>query len=130
MKKLAINIFSLAAIGVLVYWVFTSDQTGFVSQTLLRIMTPLKDYYEDRPTAMITAFCACHLLASLLCIPGSCTFLNIISGAVFGFWRGCTIVYPVTVLSACLMYFVSFEICLRNATFLKCELIGDYGHGD
>lgn len=54
----------------------------------------------------ILLFCALHLLASSLSIPGACTALNFIAGATFGFGLACAIVYPVTVLSGVLVYLV------------------------
>lgn len=52
----------------------------------------------------VALFCTLHLIASLLGIPGGCTTLNIVAGAVFGFGLGCLIVYPITVASAALSY--------------------------
>src|SRR6185312_2375312 len=68
------------------------------------LLAPAAEIFAHHPWLAILAFCVLHLTASTTGIPGSCTLLNTLSGAVFGFWRGCAIVYPVTALSAALMY--------------------------
>src|SRR4051794_26287611 len=103
MKKLTTNL-SLFAVLALVGWIFFRDRGGAPSQFLFNSLAPARDFFSASPCAAIVAFCFAHLFCSLLSLPGSCTFLNTVSGAVFGFWLGCTIVYPVTIVSACLMY--------------------------
>jgi len=67
-------------------------------------LAPAAELFAHHPLITILAFCVLHLAASTTGIPGSCTLLNTLSGTLFGFWRGCAIVYPVTALSAALMY--------------------------
>lgn len=68
--------------------------------------------FAEQPVIAVALFCVAHLLCSLLGVPGGCTALNLTAGATFGFWLGCAIVYPITLLSAVLMY--AFARWLRS----------------
>ncbi len=50
----------------------------------------------------------------MLSIPGSCTFLNIFGGAVFGFIPAILIIYPITLLSGVIGYFLGKKIPLER----------------
>jgi uncharacterized membrane protein YdjX (TVP38/TMEM64 family) len=74
-------------------------------------------YYHEHPTTSIFLFALVHFLCATFAVPGSCTTLNIGSGAVFGFWVGSAVVYPLTVFSGCFGYFCATY--LRNSRRLK-----------
>lgn len=63
--------------------------------------------YREHPASALILFALSHFLCATFAVPGSCTSLNIGSGAVFGFWTGCMLVYPVTIASACFGYFAA-----------------------
>jgi uncharacterized membrane protein YdjX (TVP38/TMEM64 family) len=67
-------------------------------------MNALGHLYSFHPVLAIFLFCVLHLVASVFGVPGACTTLNFTSGAVFGFWMGCFVVYPITLVSALLGY--------------------------
>jgi uncharacterized membrane protein YdjX (TVP38/TMEM64 family) len=66
--------------------------------------------FHQRPMLTVILFCLAHVFAAIFSIPGSCTALNVTSGAVFGFWLGCAIVYPITLFSGCLGYFAASKL--------------------
>jgi uncharacterized membrane protein YdjX (TVP38/TMEM64 family) len=73
-------------------------------------------YGDHFPVLSIVLFCFAHFISATLSFPGSCSFLNILSGTVFGFWKGVAIVYPITLLSGAFGYFLGTKLPL---TFLK-----------
>ncbi|MGZ3721489.1 MAG: TVP38/TMEM64 family protein [Bdellovibrionales bacterium] len=117
MKKHAINFILIAAALAMVYWILARDNSGIVSPWLLAHLQVARDFYSANPAITVLAFCCAHLLSSLLSLPGSCTLLNITSGAIFGFWPGCAIVYLITLFSACVMYFLAAHF--HDHAFLK-----------
>lgn len=74
---------------------------------ILSHLAEFEHWRDAYPMLAVLLFCLAHLSASTLAIPGGCTILNILSGALFGFWRGCAIVYPITLLSATLTYWAA-----------------------
>lgn len=74
------------------------------------ILEPARNFYGRSPFWAILIFCLAHLVASLFSIPGGCTGLNVLAGAIFGFAAGCAIVYPITMLSAALAYLAGERI--------------------
>jgi uncharacterized membrane protein YdjX (TVP38/TMEM64 family) len=78
------------------------------------VLAPANELFAHHPLLTIGGFCLLHLTASAISIPGSCTLLNTLSGAVFGFWRGCALVYPITALSAALMYAFGARFTFKN----------------
>lgn len=58
-------------------------------------------------------FSLAHIISATFSIPGSCTFLNVLSGAVFGFTTGVLIVYPVTIISGAIGYFLGRKLPLE-----------------
>jgi uncharacterized membrane protein YdjX (TVP38/TMEM64 family) len=97
-------------VAALAYWIVSGSGTipvpAFVTEKLARAT----ELYQLHPTEMIAVFCLAHVLAACLSIPGSCITLNIFSGAVFGFHVGCLVVYPITLLSACIGYFAAVPL--------------------
>lgn len=81
------------------------DKTEWFQQLLVFA----RQKYESAPLLFVGFFCLAHLISSVFALPGSCTTLNLLSGAVFGFWLGCAIVYPITMVSAVLVYFVGYK---------------------
>lgn len=57
----------------------------------------------------VVLFCILHFGSSALGIPGGCTALNILAGAVFGFPLACAIVYPITIFSAAAVYALGWK---------------------
>ena len=77
----------------------------------------LKSIYNEDPVLTIIVFCLIHLASSFFGIPGACTLLNILSGALFGVLLGSGIVYPLTLLSAGLGYCLGQKAA--NTSLLK-----------
>lgn len=82
------------------------------------ILKIFQQFYLHSPLYAIVIFMGLHLIASTFSIPGSCTLLNISAGAFFGFIPGSIIVYSITVISACLGYFLGKKLML-SALFNK-----------
>jgi uncharacterized membrane protein YdjX (TVP38/TMEM64 family) len=90
--------------------IWASSSLPAIPEWVGRVLEPARDFYTQAPAAAIVLFCIAHLSASLFSIPGSCTGLNILSGAVFGFAAGCAIVYSITMVSALLAYRVGEKL--------------------
>jgi uncharacterized membrane protein YdjX (TVP38/TMEM64 family) len=84
-----------------------------VAKWLKENIVLIKELYSSNKILVITIFTICHLVSSTLCLPGSCTFLNTLSGAMFGFWSGCGIVYFATMLGASIGYLLGKKIPKR-----------------
>ena len=94
----------LALVMALAVWIVSARGSVSLPHWLDAALRDARHYYAGYPAATVALFCLAHLLSSTFSIPGSCTVLNVASGAVFGFWAGCAIVYPITMLSACVGY--------------------------
>lgn len=68
------------------------------------VLNYIHELYAQAPALAIAAFCAAHLAASISGFPGGCTALNILAGAMMGLLPACAVIYPVTMLSALLVY--------------------------
>lgn len=115
MKKLILNFLFLLLTGGLVYGLLVQSHSTHVSQHIANTIQPARLFYHAHPFAAVVLFWCAHLIASCFSIPGSCTVLNTLSGGIFGFWVGCTVVYPITIVSAILVYF--FGKKLRGIRF-------------
>src|SRR5687767_7663288 len=104
MRALAKDVFWLAVVAALVIWVVNRGESVNKMEWIMEYMQPAKNFFTAHPALTVGLFCLAHLASSAFSLPGSCTALNIVSGFLFGFWTGCLIVYPVTMLSACLVY--------------------------
>jgi uncharacterized membrane protein YdjX (TVP38/TMEM64 family) len=98
-----INLFSSASLVVAVTLVICADPPAM--KWAQEWINALGQLFLAQPGLAVLLFCFLHLLSSVLGLPGACTTLNITSGAVFGFWLGCLVVYPITILSALMGYF-------------------------
>jgi uncharacterized membrane protein YdjX (TVP38/TMEM64 family) len=107
-KKLTLESILTVLITVLVvtlaYWFLVRDCRPAALAWLEPPIVRARDFYAANHLLAIVVFCCAHLVCSTTGLPGGCTSLNIVSGAVFGFWRGCAVVYSVTLLSALLVY--------------------------
>lgn len=109
--------------------------TSFLSDAeILNYVQQGQQLFADNWPMAVALFCGLHLVASLVGIPGGCTALNFIAGAVFGFFLGCAIVYPVTILSAVLAYgagraFSGRPLAERLQKFIA-RISVRLGHGD
>jgi uncharacterized membrane protein YdjX (TVP38/TMEM64 family) len=97
----------------IVYWTLNHKGEAPVSSWLLAHIELIRNFYKESPVLSIALFCVAHFFSATMSIPGSCTFLNILSGAVFGFWRGVCIVYPITIFSGCVGYFLGTKLPLK-----------------
>lgn len=116
--KIAIRATLAVLILLFVFWILSGS--GAVTKPppwLAEHLAGGKRLYESNPVLLIMVFCAAHILSACFSIPGSCTALNVFSGATFGFWRGCLIVYLVTMFSALLGYFAARW--LKRVPYLK-----------
>lgn len=111
--KVLINAFIFLSGVALVAWLFSQADHIPVSFWLKANLKSLIMQFESYPIVSYALFFLAHLLASTFSIPGSCTFLNILAGAVFGFTRGSFIVYSATVAGAYLGYFLGSKIRLE-----------------
>ena len=104
--KKVIIVFNLLCILGLVYWSISQNVPNAVIEKVVAHLKSVRFFYYNRPILFISLFCATHVFCGCFSIPGSCTFLNITSGAVFGFKLGCVIVYPITMVSVVLGYLI------------------------
>lgn len=100
----------LAAVLGLAVWIVSARDSVILPPWLGDALRDARVFYAAHPVATIALFWAAHFLSSTFSVPGSCTVLNVSSGAVFGFWAGCAIVYPVTMLSGCVGYFAASKL--------------------
>lgn len=100
----------LTAVLLLALWAVSAKGSVVLPQWLVDSLRDARHLYEARPVTVVALFCVAHFLSSTFSVPGSCTALNVASGAVFGFWTGCAIVYPVTMLSACTGYLAASRL--------------------
>lgn len=112
-NKLLLNAGSYFAIGVFLYWFINGQNQIPVSLWLKTNLQSLRHFYQDNPVLSIALFAFAHMTSATLSIPGSCTFLNVLSGAVFGFTAGVFIVYPVTIISGTIGYFLGCKLPLE-----------------
>ncbi len=98
----------------MVFWLLTKSDQYPASNWLVANLNLLKEYYLLHSLSTVLIFCLAHLTASTLSIPGSCTLLNTIAGALFGFWRGTFIVYSITITGGCLGYFLGQKLPLSR----------------
>lgn len=70
----------------------------------------VQDFYNSNSIIVIISFCFLHFISAMLSVPGSCTFLNIFGGAVFGFFPAILIIYPITLFSGVVGYFLGKKI--------------------
>src|SRR2546422_223755 len=110
MKTFIIKFGPLFVVAGLVAWILASDPSGYVSSAVLAALGPAQKFYAAHGFLTFAAFCLAHLICSATGLPGSCTLLNIVAGAVFGFWPGCALIYTVTLFSACWMYFMGGQL--------------------
>lgn len=138
MKNWLVNLAGLALIGGVVFWVLHHAPGAEALSGHASYLEAARSFHALHPGLSVAAFCAAHLIASIFGIPGGCTLLNILSGATFGFWKGCAVVYPVTMLSATLV-FAAAQILRRPAARRLMskslatrarELFGRLGPGD
>lgn len=97
----------LMALGFL-YW--AGQQPGFAHSLPMATLEEARRFYSLHPALTIVIFCLAHLVSTMLSLPGSATTLNVLAGAVFGFTLGCLVVYPVTLLSGCLVYGIASKL--------------------
>jgi uncharacterized membrane protein YdjX (TVP38/TMEM64 family) len=110
MKYLAINVGFFIVLVLFVFLILVHpSQIQTISRALI-FLRPAQSFATEHVILTVILFCCAHLLSSIFSFPGSCTFLNILAGALFGFWMGCAIVYPVTILSAVLVYFGAAQL--------------------
>lgn len=107
----------IGATGALVYWILRSSGHVELAPSAVRAIESARAFHAGQPWTAIAVFCCAHMIASTFSVPGSCTVLNTMSGAVFGFWQGCAVVYAVTMLSAVTGYAIGAK--LRSTTWLK-----------
>lgn len=83
------------------YWTFP---TNFDNVT--DVAAELQYYKDNHYNYVVTVFIAAYLYKQSFAIPGS-FFLNIIAGALFGFWRGFGLACLLSTLGATICYFLS-----------------------
>lgn len=94
----------LAFVLALAIWIINARGSVSLPHWLEAALRDARLFYSSHPVSTVALFCLAHFLSSTFSIPGSCTALNVASGAVFGLKAGCAIVYPITMLSACVGY--------------------------
>lgn len=110
MKSAVKSVLLLAVVLALALWIVSARDSVTLPPWLGGALKDAKAFYAAHPVTSVVLFCLIHFFSSMLSVPGSCTALNIISGAVFGFWTGCAVVYPVTMLSGCVGYLAAFRL--------------------
>jgi uncharacterized membrane protein YdjX (TVP38/TMEM64 family) len=104
------SVILLAVILLLALWIVGARENIQLPSWLDATLRDARHFHASYPVASIALFCLAHFVWSMLSIPGSCTLLNVSSGAVFGFWTGCAVVYPVTMLSGCVGYLAASKL--------------------
>jgi uncharacterized membrane protein YdjX (TVP38/TMEM64 family) len=136
-NKYLVNAVLTLTIVIFVYWLLNHQNQIPVSAWLIKNLGFLKQFYIVSPVSAVIFFCLAHFFSATLSIPGSCTTLNILSGAIFGYERGCVIVYLVTILSGCVGYYIGTKLplhMLRRKYSTQIELmkknilVQDYGY--
>lgn len=97
-------------LGGLVFWAINNSSGAWTGQLIQVLLANSQKFYSDHSALTILLFCTAHWISSALSLPGSCTFLNIWAGAIFGFWLGCSIVYPITMISAAFSYLLASQL--------------------
>lgn len=98
----------------LVYWILNHQSQIPISSWIIKNIQLARDFYSERPVFSIFIFCIAHFVSATFSIPGSCTTLNIFSGAVFGLYKGIIVVYLVTVLSGCVGYYIGSKLPFKS----------------
>lgn len=111
--KIILNAFALLGLAGILYWIFTREESMHVSFWLKTNLQMLNFYYQQYPLLSLLIFCMAHLISSTASLPGSCTFLNILAGAVFGFSAGSAVVYFITFVGAVTGYVLGSKISLN-----------------
>lgn len=127
-KNSALKAFLILIIIGFVYWILNFQGEAPVSAWLLKHLSGLKILYSSYPIEFLLFFCLAHFVSATLSLPGSCTTLNLLSGAVFGYAFGCLVVYLITVLSACVGYYIGSRLSLTHLTIRyenQLKLIND-----
>lgn len=109
MKRGLLAVALLALVGGLVYWILQSAQHIEIAPWFLRYIENARSFYAEHRWLTVFLFCCAHVLAATLGIAGGCSLLNVASGAIFGFWQGCAIVYGITMVSAGIGYAIGFK---------------------
>ena len=104
MSRSAWRLVPFAVICGLVYFLAGSAGHFRAPDWFSRNIEIAREFYLDHRLLTVALFCCAHLVSATLSLPGSCTLLNVAAGAIFGFWQGCAIVYPITMLSSALGY--------------------------
>lgn len=113
LKENYLTLVSFAFIAVVLFFIFSQYDRLKVSSLLISQLNSIRHWYEQNTIIAILSFCLAHFLSASLSIPGGCTFLNTLSGAVFGFWKGIIIVYVVTIASGMVGYFLGRHFLYR-----------------
>ena len=66
-------------------------------------VSQIEAFYSSNEALAIAVIFVAHLVVSFFSIP-ACAFINIGAGYLLGFWKGTTLIYFVTMLSAVLGY--------------------------
>lgn len=98
---------------IFVKWVLERNASLPISSWFLDHYQQLLTTYKQNPIVFIFVFCGLHFFSALFSIPGSCTFLNISAGALFGFFPAVMIVYPITLISGITGYLLGRLIPLN-----------------
>lgn len=78
----------------------------------------IEKFTQLHPHSSIIIFCLIHILAACFAIPGACTILNLSAGAIWGWPKAILMLYPITLISAALVYFVGRNFSQRKPAFL------------
>src|SRR5688572_27978939 len=100
--KFLVGLFFLGALA----WVMAGSYDASAFPWIHRHLLEIRQFYLSNRFLTLFVFCMAHLISSTLIVPAGCTTLNVLSGAVFGFWQGCLVVYPITMLSALMVFFL------------------------
>lgn len=107
------NVISFIFIGLFIFWFIHGDHQLNTSVWIKNHLNQFRNFYHTNPILSIASFSIAHVVSAMISIPGSCTSLNALSGAVFGFSSGVCIVYPVTLVSGCLGYVLGRKLPLK-----------------
>ncbi len=100
----------LLLVGLLVLFIYLilifafSKNTDSFKEMFFERIGQVEIFYSSNEALATAVILGAHLFVSFVSIP-LCSFINVVSGYLFGFWKGTALIYLVTMLSAALGYF-------------------------
>jgi uncharacterized membrane protein YdjX (TVP38/TMEM64 family) len=112
-NKFILNFILVVAIMTIIIFILNYKGDSFISPWFLALVARMRSFNQHSPFLCTALFCLIHIISAMLSLPGSCTGLNILSGALFGLRKGIFIVYLVTLFSGSCSYLLGTKIRIK-----------------